>query len=285
MNPMIDASDVSLNSTMNCVTSDGIMLRSACGSTTKRMLCVPESPTAVAASTWPRGTDWMPARTISPRYAASKITNAVSATPNSGMLVLRTMGMMNHIQKITMTSGTPRKNSTYSVAGSRIHHWGARRPIPTKMPSANPSAIAGMARRRVPPANWPMPRKPWSIRNGRFRQRTSKSLMPGTPSAHEGRAPHFPPPPTGGDQAGNGRAALHPRHDSGDRCAHRQIDDRARGQRLERLGGVRLDLTRLERQLRDADREGDRGVLQEVERLGGAGRDDQPQGHGQEHVA
>ena len=64
------------------------------------------------ASTWPRGTDWMPARTISPRYAASKITKAVSATPNSGMDVLSTIGMMNHIQKITMTSGTPRKNST-----------------------------------------------------------------------------------------------------------------------------------------------------------------------------
>jgi hypothetical protein len=66
----------------------------------------------VAASTWPRGTDWTPARTISPRYAASKITKAVSATPNSGILIRRTTGMTIQIQKITMTSGMPRKNST-----------------------------------------------------------------------------------------------------------------------------------------------------------------------------
>ena len=64
---MIDASEVSLNSTMNCVTSDGIMFLSACGSTTWTMVCVPVSPTAVAASTCPRATDCTPARTISPR--------------------------------------------------------------------------------------------------------------------------------------------------------------------------------------------------------------------------
>ena len=69
-------------------------------------------PSAVAASTWPRGTDCTPARTISPKYAASKITNAVRATPYSGMGSRSSCGMMNQIQKITMTSGTPRKNST-----------------------------------------------------------------------------------------------------------------------------------------------------------------------------
>jgi hypothetical protein len=76
------------------------------------MVAAPVSPTAVAASTWPRGTDWTPARTISPRYAASKTTKAVRATANSGIDRPRSCGMMNHIQKITMTSGTPRKNST-----------------------------------------------------------------------------------------------------------------------------------------------------------------------------
>ena len=64
---MIDASDVSLNSTIICVTSAGTMLRMACGKTTKRMVCAKVSPTAVAASTCPRGTDCMPARTISPK--------------------------------------------------------------------------------------------------------------------------------------------------------------------------------------------------------------------------
>jgi len=64
---MMEASEVSLKSTMNWVTSDGIMFLSACGSTTWRMVWAEESPTAVAASTWPRGTDWTPARTISAR--------------------------------------------------------------------------------------------------------------------------------------------------------------------------------------------------------------------------
>ena len=66
----------------------------------------------MAASTWPRGTDWMPARTISPKYAASNTTNAVSATPYSGIGSRKIWGTMNQIQKITMTRGTPRKNST-----------------------------------------------------------------------------------------------------------------------------------------------------------------------------
>ena len=67
MKPMMEASEVSLKSTMNWVTSDGIMFLSAWGRITRRMACAPLSPSAVAASTWPRGTDWMPARTISPR--------------------------------------------------------------------------------------------------------------------------------------------------------------------------------------------------------------------------
>jgi hypothetical protein len=40
MNPMIEASEVSLKSTMNWVTSDGIMFLSAWGRITNRMPCV-----------------------------------------------------------------------------------------------------------------------------------------------------------------------------------------------------------------------------------------------------
>src|SRR5690348_3070400 len=112
MKPMMEASDVSLKRTMNWVTSEGIMFLRAWGRITNTMVWVPVRPTAVAASACPRGTDWTPARTISPRYAASKITKAVRATQNSGMGRRNTMGTTNHIQKITMTRGTPRKNST-----------------------------------------------------------------------------------------------------------------------------------------------------------------------------
>ncbi len=183
---------------MNWVTSEGIMFFSACGRITKRMPCAPERPSAVAASTCPRGTDWMPARTISPRYAASKITNAASATPNSGIVVLSTIGMMNHIQKITMTSGTPRKNSTYRTAGVRIHHCGARRAIPMKMPRMNPSRMDGIASRTVPPTKLPIPRKPCRSRNGRLRQMTSRSSMAsadGRPRSARGWQCGAPPTP------------------------------------------------------------------------------------------
>ena len=64
---MMEASEVSMKSTMIWVTSEGIMLRSAWGSTTKRMVWAPREAHPVAASTWPRGTDWIPARTISPK--------------------------------------------------------------------------------------------------------------------------------------------------------------------------------------------------------------------------
>src|ERR1043166_784249 len=55
------------------------------------------------------------------------MTNAVSATPYSGMGRRRSCGMMNQIQKITITSGTPRKNSTYIVAGTRVQGDSASR--------------------------------------------------------------------------------------------------------------------------------------------------------------
>ena len=64
---MIDASEVSFTRMMNCVTSDGSMFRTAWGRTTWRIVAAYGSPVASAASTWPRGTDWMPARMISPR--------------------------------------------------------------------------------------------------------------------------------------------------------------------------------------------------------------------------
>src|SRR5581483_5365858 len=60
----------------------------------------------------------MPERTISARYAASKTTKAVSATVYSGSAVPMSAGIMNQNQKITITSGTPRKNSTYTPAAS-----------------------------------------------------------------------------------------------------------------------------------------------------------------------
>jgi hypothetical protein len=48
-------------------------------------------------------------------------------------------GTMNQIQKITMTSGTPRKNSTYMVAGTRIHaRLGAAGPAHERCPSRKP---------------------------------------------------------------------------------------------------------------------------------------------------
>ena len=82
---------------------------------------------------------------------------------------------MNQIQKITMTSGTPRKNSTYIVAGTRIHAACASRARPTAMPSRKPRMMAGMASRSVPPMKGPMPMSPWRIRNLKLSATTEKS--------------------------------------------------------------------------------------------------------------
>ena len=52
------------------------------------------------------------------------------------------------------------------------------------------------------------------------------------------------------------RLALDPAHDGGDGETEDEIDQRPRGEGLDGLGGVGLDLARLERQLGHADGEG-----------------------------
>ena len=50
---------------MNSLPVGGMITRSACGSTTRRILVPYFMPSASAASPWPWATDWMPARKIS----------------------------------------------------------------------------------------------------------------------------------------------------------------------------------------------------------------------------
>ena len=83
--------------------------------------------------------------------------------------------MTNQIQKITITSGTPRKNSTYMVAGTRIQAARAIRARPMKIPRTNPRMMAGMASRRVPPMNGPMPISPCTMRNVKLFVMTARS--------------------------------------------------------------------------------------------------------------
>ena len=66
---MIEASEVSLKSTIIWVTSDGTMLRERLGQHRRRrmVMVARHARPRVAASTWPRGTDCTPARTISPK--------------------------------------------------------------------------------------------------------------------------------------------------------------------------------------------------------------------------
>src|SRR5438876_4383044 len=178
--------------------------------------------------------------------------------------------MMNQIQKITMTSGTPRKNSTYIVAGTRMKRAADSRASPTKMPSTNPSRIAGIASRSVPPMNGPMPMSPCRIRNLKLLVMTEKSIASATSGGGADAR----------DQTGDRVTALDARHDRRDREAEDEIDHGAGGQRFDGFRGVRLDLARLERELGDADRERHRRVLEEIQRLVGGGRHDQAQRDG-----
>src|SRR5262245_59577777 len=195
--------------------------------------------------------------------------------PYSGSGSPRSWGMMNQNQKITMTSGTPRKNSTYITAGTRIQAALASRARPTAMPRAKPSTIAGMARRSVPPAKLPRPRKPWTIRNLKLWTMTPRSSIARSARPADTR-----------DEAGDRVAPLQCAHDPGDAHAEHEVDQRARRQGLEGPGRVRLDLPRLERQLGHADRQRHRRVLEQVQRLVGDRRHDQAErdGHDDEPI-
>src|SRR5262245_18525538 len=143
-----------------------------------------------------------------------------------------------------------------------------------KIPSTNPSAMAGTASRSVPPMNGPIPISPCSIRNLKLATTTEKSTsaLPRRISRRSSAGSDA------GDEAGDRVAALHARHDGRNGQAQHQVDDGAGRERLDRLGSVGLDLARLERQLGDADGQGNRGVLEEIERLVGARRHDQAEG-------
>src|SRR5262245_60384873 len=140
----------------------------------------------------------------------------------------------------------------------RIQAALARRARPTTMPSAKPSTMAGMARRSVPPAKLPMPRKPWTIRNLKLWTMTPTSSTAGSARSADAS-----------DEARDRVPSLEHGHHPRDAHAEHEIDQRSRRERLDRPGGIRLDLSRLERQLGDADRQRDRRVLEQIERLVG----------------
>ncbi len=66
---MIDTSDESLIIEMKSLPIAGVMIRTAWGRMIRRIRVRPGMPSAWAASVWPRGTAWMPARNISVMYA------------------------------------------------------------------------------------------------------------------------------------------------------------------------------------------------------------------------
>ena len=62
---MANTSEVSLIMAMKSLPMAGMTIRIACGRTIRRMISRSGMPSAWAASRWPRGTAWMPARKIS----------------------------------------------------------------------------------------------------------------------------------------------------------------------------------------------------------------------------
>src|SRR3990170_853555 len=70
---------VDLNREMNWFMASGRILRTACGMITHRNMRVPDSPVERAASTWPRGMDWMPARKVSVKYPLEARPRAMTA--------------------------------------------------------------------------------------------------------------------------------------------------------------------------------------------------------------
>ena len=66
---MIETSAESLIIAMNSLPMAGVTIRIACGSTTRRIVSRSVMPIDCAASIWPRGIAWIPARKISVMYA------------------------------------------------------------------------------------------------------------------------------------------------------------------------------------------------------------------------
>src|SRR5262249_61469662 len=79
---MIDASEVSLSSTINCVTNAGIILRSAWGRITWHMVCARVSPVAVGGSPCPRRADCLTAGEVLSGEAGPNNPDEGRATPD-----------------------------------------------------------------------------------------------------------------------------------------------------------------------------------------------------------
>src|SRR5690606_16988480 len=63
--PAMNSSEVSLMSSTNSFVSGGITIREACGTVTENIVLPDPMPSERAASVWPFGTPWMPARITS----------------------------------------------------------------------------------------------------------------------------------------------------------------------------------------------------------------------------
>src|SRR5437899_11693326 len=74
-----EESAVSLNTETQLLVSGGMTTRIACGRTTLRMAAQNGRPRAAAASNWPFGMFWMPARQTSAVKAASTSDSASAA--------------------------------------------------------------------------------------------------------------------------------------------------------------------------------------------------------------
>ena len=66
---MTETSDESLSIAMKSLPIAGVTMRNACGATIRMKVVRPLIPSDSAASVWPCGTAWMPARKISVMYA------------------------------------------------------------------------------------------------------------------------------------------------------------------------------------------------------------------------
>ena len=82
--PMTESTQVSLMLMIRLLPICGMMLRSACGSTTCSMVCTCVMPMALAPSVCPGSTDSTPPRTVSAMYAPVLIDTITSAAGSIG---------------------------------------------------------------------------------------------------------------------------------------------------------------------------------------------------------
>ncbi|KAG0778530.1 hypothetical protein G6F22_011178 [Rhizopus arrhizus] len=218
------------------------------------MPCQGDRPIAMLADTWPRAIDWMPARMISQKYAASNMVNVITAELNA-----------------PTRNGVGDPTTQAAMYGTRKQDLEARQPH------------HGQQRAQRQPHHRGQHGQRQGERHARLEQ-----IGQGGPDHIEIEFTHGDPLATLAgrtDQPGNRDMAFKQAHAQHDNAVDDQVDHRRGGERLEDVEAEFLHGARLAGQLQQADGQRHRRILDGAHELRRQGRQHDAERLGQDDVA